>query len=184
MTITQYARHAGVYLQAVQYAVKAGRIKRQADGMIDSDTADADWQRNTLHTNARKAPRKKTGAAPQARERAAEDAAELASPDRLAGAPDFAKARAAREIYQARMTRLEFEKRNGNLISRAQVEVATANQFRILRDACLNIPNRIAAQIAAETDPVTVHELLEAEVTRVFEAYSIGQIADEPSEAA
>jgi hypothetical protein len=182
MTITQYARHAGVYLQAVQYAVKSGRIKRDANGMIDSEQADADWQRNTLHTNARRGPRKKVVA--EAQERAAETASELGAPDRLAAAPDFSKARAAKEIYLARLTRLEFEKRQGNLISRAEVVTATANQFRILRDACFNIPNRIAAQIAAETDPVTVHELLEAELTRIFEAYSTKQIADSASEAA
>jgi hypothetical protein len=183
MTITQYARHASVYLAAVQYAVKSGRIKRDANGMIDSEQADADWQRNTLHTNARRGPRKKA-VAPEAQERAAEAASELGSPDRLASAPDFSKARAAKEIYLARLTRLEFEKRQGNLISRAEVVVATANQFRILRDACFNIPNKIAPQIAAETDPVTVHELLEAEITRVFEAYSTRQIVDPASEAA
>lgn len=78
MTITEYARHRGVYLQAVQYAVKAGRIKRDVDGKINSDQADADWQRNTMHTNARTAPRKKT-VSRVAQERAAEAASELSA---------------------------------------------------------------------------------------------------------
>jgi hypothetical protein len=193
MGITEYARHRGVTLQAVQFAVKRGRVTRNPDGLIDSERADREWQQNTEHSNARFGPKKKakpsdgdapppaaTGAiqggrhqaATHALHRAQQDAADLGSGERLAGALDFSKARAAREIYQARIAKLDYEERLGNLVSRKSVEVKAFNTFRILRDACLNIPDRVSAQIAAETDPTIVYEILMAELRRAFEEFA------------
>jgi len=170
--ITEYSRYRGCALAAVQYALKAGRIQRNADGLIDTEQADADWERNTMHTNARPGPKPK---------REAGDSASLnqntARPDpgdahHQVGGVDYAKARAAKEVYAARLTRLEFERRLGNLLPKNEVEVAAFNRFRVLRDSCLNIPNRIAAQLAAEQDPMMVHQLLEDEIRRVFESFA------------
>ena len=177
MTITEYARHRGCQLQAVQYAIKAGRIQRSDEGKIDSDQADADWERNTMHSNARygpKPPKKEGGPAPShsAKAKAAEAAADLSSGERLATGPDYSKARAAKEIYEARLKKLDFEERLGNLVSRQEMELAAFNRFRVLRDACLNIPNRIASQIAAESDPAIVFQILEDEVRLVFDNFS------------
>jgi hypothetical protein len=177
MTITEYARHRGCALQAVQYAIKAGRIQRAQDGKIDSDQADADWERNTMHSNARYGPKtqqKQGGPSPShsAKVKAAEAAADLSSGERMASGPDYSKARAAKEIYEARLKKLDFEERLGNLVSRSEVELEAFNRFRVLRDACLNIPNRVSAQIAAETEPAIVFQILEDEVRRVFENFS------------
>ena len=177
MTITEYTRHRGCQLQAVQYAVKAGRIQRDADGKIDSDQADADWERNTSHSHARygpKPPRKQEGPTQShsAKVKAADAAADLGSGERLATGPDYSKARAAKEIYEARLKKLDYEERLGNLVPRSEVELAAFNRFRILRDACFNIPNRIAAQIAAESDPATVFQILEDEVRLVFDNFA------------
>jgi hypothetical protein len=188
MGITEYARHRGVSLQAVQFAVKRGRITRNPDGLIDSERADREWQQNTEHSNARPGPKKKaqpshaaaTGAiqggrhqaATHAIHRAQQDAADLGSGDRMGGALDFSKARAAREIYQARIAKLDYEERLGNLVSRKSVEVDAHNAGRILRDACFNIPDRVSAQIAAETDPTIVYEILMAELRRAFEEFA------------
>jgi len=187
MGITEYARHRGVNLTAVQYAVKRGRITRRDDGLIDSEQADRDWEQNTLHSNARYGPKPKRnqqGPTPPAtehiRHRAAkhavhhaeQDAAELGSAERLATGPDFSKARAAREIYEARIKKLDYEERLGNLVSRKSVEVEAFTAFRILRDACFNIPDRVSAQIAAETDGTVVYEILMVELRRAFEEFA------------
>lgn len=42
-----YAEHRGVSRMAVSKAVKAGRIKKDANGKIDVAQADADWEANT-----------------------------------------------------------------------------------------------------------------------------------------
>lgn len=192
MGITEYARHRGVNLTAVQYAVKRGRITRRPDGLIESDQADRDWELNTNSAMARfdqrGVPKKKPAANPPpatghvqaGRHRAAthairhaeQDAAELNSGERLATGPDFNKARAAKEIYEARIKKLDYEERLGNLVSRKSVEVEAFTAFRILRDACFNIPDRVSAQIAAETDGTVVYEILMVELRRAFEEFA------------
>lgn len=204
MGITEYARHRGVALTAVQYAVKRGRITRRPDGLIDTDQADAEWERNTMHSNARYGPKKKqqaeeaapdaaaTGhvqagrhrAATHAAHRAEQDAAELGSTERLATGPDFSKARAAKEIYEAKIKKLDYEERLGNLVSRKSVEVEAFTAFRILRDACFNIPDRVSAQIAAETDQTTVYEILMVELRRAFEEFANRQSSPREGAAA
>jgi len=189
--ITEYARHRGVSLTAVQLAVKQGRVTRRPDGLIDTDQADREWEQNTNHAQARYGPRKKKGEGPASstaatghiqagRHRAAthairhaeQDAAELGSAERLATGPDFNRARAAKEIYEARIKKLDYEERLGNLVSRKSVEVEAFTAFRILRDACFNIPDRVSAQIAAETDSTTIYEMLMVELRRAFEEFA------------
>ena len=188
--ITEYSRHRGVSLAAVQHAVQRGRIHRNPDGMIESDRADREWEQNTLHANARfdqrgvpKKKREYNGRAPSpaatghveaghAATHTEQDAAELGSADRLATGPDFSKARAAKEIYEARIKKLDYEERLGNLVSRKSVEVEAFTTFRILRDACFNIPDRVSAQIAAETDGTVVYEILMVELRRAFEDFA------------
>lgn len=201
MGITEYARHRGVALQAVQYAVKRGRITRRPDGLLDSDQADAEWERNTEHANARYGPKKKpdaagppaaTGHVQAGRHRAAthaarhaeQDAAELGSAERLATGPDFNRARAAKEIYEARIKKLDYEERLGNLVSRKSVEVEAFTAFRVLRDACFNIPDRVSAQIAAETDQTVVYEILMTELRRSFEDFANRQSSPREGAAA
>jgi hypothetical protein len=174
MTVTEYARHRGCALNAVLYAVKQGRVEREADGRIESDRADHDWEKNTLHTNARYGPKPKREDAPKpaathARRRAAAEAENGGDPVR---GLDFSKARAAKEIYEARIKKLEWEERVGSLVSKKAVQIEAFNSFRILRDACFNIPDRIASQIAAETDPQMVHQLLLDELRHVFDDFS------------
>jgi hypothetical protein len=50
MTIAQYARHRGVQDRAVVVALKNGRIhRRDVDGLIDSESADREWEAKTNH---------------------------------------------------------------------------------------------------------------------------------------
>jgi hypothetical protein len=172
MTITEYARHRGCRLRAVQYAIESGRITRQDDGMVDSDRADREWDRNTNHAKARYGTRKAANSKGNAHHRAAEAAEAAETPEKQAGALNYANARAAREVYEAKLKKLEWEEKLGTLLNRKAVEVAAFNRFRVLRDAILNVPTRLAAQIAAETDPATVHDLLETELRMVLEEFS------------
>ena len=96
-----YARHRGVALSAVQKAIETGRISAQADGRIDSEQADVDWEQNTT----RHAP-------PIAKRGQDEDDASIF------GASQYTKARAVREYYQARLARIEYEERVGKLVAK------------------------------------------------------------------
>ena len=47
MSLSAYARHRGVRLNAVQYQIERGIIVRGQNGLIDSDQADAAWAPRT-----------------------------------------------------------------------------------------------------------------------------------------
>jgi pyruvate/2-oxoglutarate dehydrogenase complex dihydrolipoamide acyltransferase (E2) component len=151
LSLRAYAKHRGVSLAAVQKAVHSGRITPNADGLIDSDRADAEW-------NAKTRPGQRRVAA-TTREPAEAPAAGL----------DYFRARAIRESYLARLAKIEFEERTAKLVSRDEVQVAAFTNGRTVRDNLLNIPDRLAATLAAETDSDRVHHLLSAEIRKALE---------------
>ena len=162
MSLRAYARHRGVSLRAVQKALASGRISAREDGRLDADVADADWIRNT-------APRPQHCQLSQQRRRHSPQIGhhhtevprrEPSDPPKLESGLEYSKARAVREGYQARLTKLDYEERSGKLVSADEVQVAAFNRFRQFRDGMLNIPDRLAAVLAAEGDPGRVHELL------------------------
>lgn len=126
----------GATHRAVQKAIAAGRIVRRPDGRIDPVAADAAWS---------------AGTAPQA----------SAS---NGGAADYQRARALREVYEARLKRLEYEHRAGLLVEAAAVEDEAFTAARTVRDALQSIPGRIASILAAESNPDTVRRILEDEI--------------------
>ena len=53
----------------------------------------------------------------------------------------------------ARLAKIDFEERSAKLVSADEVKVAAFNRFRQFRDGMLNIPDRLAAVLAAEIRP-------------------------------
>ena len=173
VSLRGYARHRGVSLKAVQKAIEAGRIQTTAEGKIDVEQADADWERNTAPRAGKTAQFQKP---PAGRRTTSVVVAPQARLDPAAGGGlDYARARAVHENYRARLSKLDYEAKLGKLISRDEVEVAAFNRFRTLRDGMLNIPDRLAAVLAAETDPVKVHEVLNTEIRKALLDFSDGK---------
>jgi hypothetical protein len=189
MTLTEYARHRGCDKKAVQFAIERGRIKRNEDGSIDSARADVDWEANTDHARARYGP-KPTRSQPifstHARRDPSVDIAAGARRRKHTGGPDgsgpdFFKARAIKNLYEARLKKLALDEKLGNLLPKQDVERATFDRFRVLRDSVLNVSWRISGQLAAESDPVRIHELLEAEIRAALQTFvGIGGSIDVP----
>ena len=92
----------------------------------------------------------------------------------MAGGLDYSRARAVRENYLARLTKIEFEERSGKLVNRDEVQVAAFNKFRTFRDGMLNIPDRVAAMLAAESDATRAHEILATEIRRALLEFADG----------
>jgi len=178
MSQRAYARHRGVAVRAVQKAIQSGRIRLRADGKIDSNAADRQWDANT-------APRS-PGPALMAD---AEDGELPIQQGAGLNATAYLKARAIREQYQARLAKLEYEERIGRLVSKDEVKVATFNLLRQHRDATLNIADRVCAVIAAEVkdlliaaglpaeqagavDGKRVHDILVAEIRKALNDFS------------
>jgi hypothetical protein len=108
MKLREYARHRGCGLQAVQFALKAGRIPRDANGMINSEVADHAWLANTRKTMARPCPPRQ--------------ADESTSPTEPIPGMTYAQARVLTQVYEAQRRKLVVEQMEGKLISRAEVE--------------------------------------------------------------
>jgi hypothetical protein len=175
MSITEYARHRGCALRAVQFAVEKHRITRNPDGTIDSEQADRDWAANT-ETSKPRGPKPRTGITKPLR-----GPVPVTSPEDIDNPTGvtYASARAERERYEAKLKRLQFEERQGDLLPRVEVEAKTTKMFQVFRDALLNVPNRIAGQLAAETDPRLIHELLEAEIQQALQEFAGAEVADD-----
>ncbi len=174
MSLRQYARHRGVVLSAVQKAIQSDRISTLADGQIDSEIADAEWQRNT------------TAHAPAVTRRTDQEEDDGG----VFGASQYTKARAVREHYQARLAKIEYEERTGRLVPKDQMQVAAYNTNRRIRDGMLNVADRVCGQIAAEMrdalaaaglapelaarlDLRAVHGILSGEIRK-----ALGEVAD------
>jgi hypothetical protein len=178
MSLRAYARHRGVSLRAVQKAIQSGRISLRDDGRLDADLADASWSRNTA---PRPLPASKSARvlSPHQSVHHHSDAPrtdvprrEPSDPPRLESGIEFQKARAIRESYQARLTKLDYEERSGKLVSKDEIQVVSFNLYRQFRDGMLNIPDRLAAVLAAESDSGRVHELLATEIRKALEGFS------------
>ena len=183
MSLRAYARHRGVSLRAVQKALASGRISTRPDGRVDPEIADANWARNTAprpqpvsRTTGTGAPVAAASASsPQTGHHHATRRTtppEPPDPPRLESGLEYSKARAVRESYMARLAKIDFEERTEKLISRDEVKVAAFNRFRQFRDGMLNIPDRLAAVLAAESDPRRVYDLLTAEIRKALQEFA------------
>jgi len=155
LSLRAYAKHRGVSHAAVQKAIRSGRISANADGLIDSESADAEW-------NAKTRPGQRRGKQAQTTSKEPAEAP-------VAGGLDYFRARAIRENYLARLAKIEFEEKTAKLISRDEVQVAAFTKARAVRDNLLNIPDRLAATLAAESDADKAHQILTGEIRKALD---------------
>ena len=78
---------------------------------------------------------------------------------------EYRKARAERERTSADRAQLELDQLRGKLIDVDEAKRLAFTSFRSVRDAVLNVPARVAAQCAAETDALRVEQLIEDELS-------------------
>ncbi|MHC6050599.1 elements of external origin [Ralstonia solanacearum] len=161
ISIRAYARHRGVSDAAVRKAIAAGRITPEADGTIDSGRADAEWARNT------EAPRHGIRSRPV---RVAVPQEGGYAPDGAASAPtggtSLLQARTVNEVVKAQTNKVRLARLKGELVDRSQAIAHVFTLARAERDAWLNWPARVSAQMAATlgVDPHPMHVALEAAV--------------------
>ena len=162
-----YAKHRGVSLQAVLRAIREGRLSASAQQRetgrwdIDPELADEEWRQNTDSGQ---------GAPAHAKNRR-----QLSEPQEDSGDQpmSYADARAQHERFKARLAQLELEEREGKLVQADAVKQEAFRVARIVRDAMLNLPDRIAAELAAETNQFKVHQRLTKEIRRALEGLKL-----------
>lgn len=169
VTIADYARLKGVSHEAVRKAVKVGRLSRavtfDAKGKprLDPDVANEEWTANT-DSSQQRVP----AVAPPRPEPEPEAAA---APEQRTGT--FQQARTLREAYMARLAKLEFEAKSNKLVNADEVKREGFRAARQVRDAMLNIPDRVAGELAAEPNQFKVHQRLTKEIRRALEELKI-----------
>jgi len=129
--------------QAVAKAVQSGRI-RAAAGVIDFAKADKDWERRTD-------PSRRSGSQPDSKPAPTVEApaAEADDGPPVANINDFQKSRASREYWEAEMARLNFERKQGDVVDRNQM---------------LLIPDKVAPKAAVLTDVLECRALIDRAV--------------------
>jgi len=169
MGIRAYGRHRGVSHSAVQQAISTGRIRRRADGRIDSAQADRDWELRTDPSKPRNAVtgepkhRRAPGAPPSPMgSHGAGNGNGDGTSDRLLSS--YAASRAIRELYLSRMAKLEFELADGKLLDAQWVSDVAFRSARNARDIWRGIPDRLAPVLIGLTDPARIRELIAAEI--------------------
>ncbi|MEY4756028.1 MAG: hypothetical protein RJA34_926 [Pseudomonadota bacterium] len=174
LSIRAYARHRGVSHVAVKKAIDTGRITPLPDGTIDPVVADAQWAANTTPTRrsvtgeAREVPQAPAVAReiPQASAKVVREAAEPPTPALSTGGTSLLQARTVNEVVKAQTNKVRLARLKGELVDRSQAVAHVFKLARAERDAWLNWPARISAQMAAglNVDPHVLHVTLDAAV--------------------
>lgn len=157
LSIRAYARHRGVSHVAVKKAIDSGRITPEPDGTIEPNRADLEWAQNTISARKTTPAKAAPGVVEPPRARA-QELPEPATPVLSTGGASLLQARTVNEVVKAQTNKVRLAQLKGDLIDRAQ---AIAHVFRLARterDAWLNWPSRISAQMAAKLE-VDAHEL-------------------------
>ena len=187
-----YAAHRGVSHTAVAKALATGRITAEADGTIDPAKADRQWDAATDPAKQRGVHARQLGA-DTARGTAAKAAiimkpvpraaitavnetlseagapGEAAEGDAEGGQVSFLRARMANEVIKAQTAKVRLQKMKGDLVDRNRAVAAVFDLARRERDSWLNLPPRVAANMAAELG-VEAHRM-ELVLDRVLRAH-------------
>ena len=158
ISIRAYARHRGVTDTAVHKAIRAGRITPEADGTIDADRP----TRVGAQLRAPEGRHSRQGG--QSRRAGVSGRCDLAALP--AGGTSLLQARTVNEVVKAQTNKVRLARLKGELVDRPQAIAHVFKLARSERDAWLNWPARISAQMAARlgVDPHAMHVALEAAV--------------------
>ena len=83
--------------------------------------------------------------------------------------PSLAANRAIKEMYAARLQKLEFEEKSKKLVPYDELKLKLSKLHLQVRDNLRTIPDRISPIVAAETDPSKIHTLISTEIRECLE---------------
>ncbi len=163
----EYARRKGWQPSYVNKLVKQGVIPLR-EGRVDPAEADAAIARH--RDPARKRGQARTRARAQQNDEGRVSHQSNGTDEvELDDTVSYAQARAVREAYRARREKLLYEELRARLLDTEEVKTAAFNKARVVREALLNIPDRVSAVLAAESDQAKVRTLLVAEIREALE---------------
>lgn len=78
--------------------------------------------------------------------------------------PDYLESRSRREAAEAALAEIRLSEQRGEVIRLDVVKNVLSVALSMTREALMQIPDRLATTLAADTNPVTVHETLSGEI--------------------
>jgi hypothetical protein len=151
----------GTVTAASKARIAAAVVEKDGKRWLDRDLAIELWDKNTRATHNSKVRR-----ADPIEVEPPLDAAELKQ--RVEGLPDDAipdlnESRARREHYQAELAKLQVTQQRGELVPADEVKKEAFKMGRSVREALANLADRLSHQLAGETDPTVIHQVLTQE---------------------
>jgi hypothetical protein len=169
----------GATLKAVQNAIASGRIT-PINGKIDQEVADIQWAAKTDAAQQARGLRGGHPARPQPTGKGQELKGPAAPPDTV-GRSGYFDTKTRRELAEAKLSELELQEKQAELVRSADVKRETFSIFRALRDRILGVPDRLAAILAAEADTAKVHTLLGDELKNALREIAQGLAEPDPA---
>jgi len=158
VTFAEFAILKGCTKGAVTHASKsriaAAIVDKDGQRWLDRDLALELWNKNTRATAVSKVE------LPDPTPRELKRRVDALPDDEI---PDLNESRARREHYQAELAKLQVSQQRRELISADEVKKEAFALGRSIREALANLADRLSHQLAGETDPVVIHELLSQE---------------------
>lgn len=161
----ELARELGVRPQAIAQLIKAGKVKRDDDGLIDVAKAKATIAKN-VRAFGKTATAVTAGAQPAAVGLAGP--ATTTTKDVLT----YQSARASREQEEAQTARIKRMQLERRLIDRDGAITTVFTAFRTLRDQTMPLGRRVAARVATMTDARDIQDLIDAEMRLIFQQFA------------
>lgn len=158
-TRSEYAAHLGASKAYVTKLGHQGRlVEREINGkkLIDVELTDRLIRNTTDMSKAGNGANAAPGRAPSA---AIAPIADGGKVDAI-----FRQAQAQERAYNAKMAELDYKKAIGEVVLAADVEAELSRVFATFREAMMQIPSRVAAVVAAESDEAKVHRLIADEI--------------------
>lgn len=171
----EYAKHRGCSEYSVRDAIERGILKLSlsidSSGtnkkyFIDVDAADEEWPPSPREMMARnkKVPVEEIVKKEIERENPPPAPAEK----KKSSIELYNEARAAKEQANAKMAETKYMQLAGELAPVAEVKDEAFSLGRRLRDAFLIMPDRLSADLAAETNVFKVHKMLDKEIREIL----------------
>ncbi len=150
----------GTVTAATKSRIAAAVVEKDGKRWLDRDLALELWNRNTKATWCAKVSQ------PDPVEPLPQDPRELrkaisALPDDAI--PELNESRARREHYQAELAKLQVAQQRRELVPAEEVKKEAFQIGRSIREALSNLADRLSHQLAGETDPAVIHQLLSDE---------------------
>jgi hypothetical protein len=152
----EWAKRSGFSKQYANRLVKAGTI-RLINGKVDIDEA------NAILASTKNPSR------PEMR-RGMQNVSDLSTL--------LLKTRIKNEMEKGRILEAKARAELGELVSVEEVKTTAYNKARVVRDNLLNIPDRLASQLASTDNEKKIHEVLLNEIRAVLEALTVENAED------